>query len=85
MTGRRASLKCNVRVAHPVRAVSLNFTERTKRYVVNHCSTSLRFLAAGIDDFRVDDGDLETVESVSLYGLILSDFVLLEESIRQTS
>lgn len=43
----------------------VQFTERKRRYLLNHGITLLRFLWPGIARLEVDDGDLEVNENVS--------------------
>lgn len=67
----------NAFVHYPFLVVWLEFTERKRKYIIDHRCTFLMFLPVGITKQEVED-ELEVDESVSRYGLTSLDVVPLE-------
>lgn len=72
-------LKLNALVAKAIHTVCLNFTKKRRRYLMNHHRSLFQFLSAGAVELKVRIEDLEEEKSVSLFGIVPSDVLFLED------
>lgn len=79
------SLKFTALVTYPAYVLCLNATKRKRRYLINHQYTLLGCLPAGIVKLKIENGNLELDEIVSVYGSTSSDLVSVERFIPKIS